>query len=217
MKNFSPNMLKTFEECEKKFYFKYIEKKSLPQKSATFVKGKKIHALANYCLNGFDIKKMLDTLDEEEYNIWCALKENKFFNMETVKTEYNLTCRIKNFWIGGRLDAIVKNDSNYLILDYKTGNIPQNAENDFQTIVYLLCADKLYQKKGGYESLRFVYIGLKKGVEKEIMLDDINKKSFENKIISICEKITNAVTTNHFSETCTNCEHCEYYKICKQI
>lgn len=55
---YSPNMLKTFEECPQKFFLKYIERMALPQRSTIFEKGKKIHALANYYLNGENIEKM---------------------------------------------------------------------------------------------------------------------------------------------------------------
>ena len=43
MNNFSPNMLKTFETCPKKFYFKYVQNISVPQPVSFFEKGKKIH------------------------------------------------------------------------------------------------------------------------------------------------------------------------------
>ena len=118
MNSFTPNMLKTFETCPKKYYFKYIEKISVPQKSNLFEKGKKVHALANYYLRGDDISKMEKALNSEELKLWEILKQNEFFNKTYVK--------------------------NYYILDYKTGSIPKNPEYDYQTITYLLCASKMY-------------------------------------------------------------------------
>ena len=44
---FSPNMLKTYEKCPRKFYFRYIEGVNVPLSFLPFEKGKKIHALAN--------------------------------------------------------------------------------------------------------------------------------------------------------------------------
>ena len=44
----SPNMLKTYDECPFKYYLRYIQQISAPQKETPFEKGKKIHALANY-------------------------------------------------------------------------------------------------------------------------------------------------------------------------
>lgn len=224
-------MLKTFDECPQKFFLKYVQKLSIPQRSAIFEKGKKIHALANYYLNGADITKMENALTTDEKIAWNSLKSNKYFKLKMINTEYNLSCKIDKYWIGGRLDAFMSDDCgvttpsysssftvhcslDYYILDYKTGNIPANTEQDFQTIVYLLCADKFLEKKGGYNSLRFVYLGLKNNVEQEILLDVNLKKQYEEKIISICEKINFAIDSNVFIKNNECLSQCEYHKVC---
>ena len=246
--NFSPNMLKTFDECQQKFFFRYIQKLSVPQRSTIFEKGKKIHALANYYLKGEDIEKMEKALNEDEKKVWETLKASEYFKLDVINTEYNLSCKVGKYWVGGRLDAFMEEGkkerrsegeqnyesvllpscppalsstshlspltSHYYILDYKTGDIPKNAENDFQTIVYLLCADKFLKKKGGYNSLKFVYIGLKSGVEKEILLTESLEKQYEEKIVSTCEKINFAVSSGVFSKNDNACKFCEYSKIC---
>ena len=102
MNSFSPNMLKTFEVCPKKYYFKYIQKISVPQKSSLFEKGKKVHALANYYLRGDDISKMEKALKDEELKLWEILKQNEFFQKTYVNSEYNVSCKIGNYWIGGK-------------------------------------------------------------------------------------------------------------------
>lgn len=210
-------MLKTFDECQQKFFLKYIQKLSVPQRSALFGKGKKIHALANYYLKGENIEKMEETLNAEEKTAWETLKSSKYFNLEVVNTEYNLSCRAGKYWIGGRLDAFMSEDKNYTILDYKTGNIPPNAEQDFQTIVYLLCADKFLQTKVGYDSLKFVYIGLKNNVEQEILLNENLKKQMTEKTISTCDKINFAITSNIFQKNKDRCKYCEYNKFCEVL
>ena len=307
IKIFSPNMLKIFDECQQKFFFKYVEKLLLPQRSSIFEKGKKIHALANYYLNCFDIAKIEKTLSSDEKIAWESLKNNKYFKLNVINTEYNLSCKIGKYWAGGRLDAFMydnqslprhagfscrrqrshtdqdreckfclrNNDKgnrqgtrrvtlsaqervraeqnhmisassplttperfrnelgmtqnantfdsflspfssslDYVILDYKTGNIPQNAEKDFQTIVYLLCGDKWLQQKGGYKSLKFVYLGLKNNTEKEILLTENLKKEYEEKIIQTCDKIDFAINSKVYSKSNIQCEKCEYNKIC---
>lgn len=214
MNNYSPNMLKTFEECQQKFFFKYIKKISLPQRSTIFEKGKKIHALANYFLNNENIEKMEKVLTADEKIAWESLKSNKYFKMNVLNTEYNLSCKIDKYWIGGRLDAFMFDGKDYFILDYKTGYLPQNAEQDFQTIVYLLCTDKFLNKKSSYNSLRFVYIGLKEGKEKEILLSKDLKEQYEERIVSACKKIDLAVNSNVFSPNKEICKNCEYNKFC---
>jgi len=261
--NFSPNMLKTFAQCQKKFFLKYIERLSVPTRALMFQKGKKIHALANYYLKGMDISKMEKTLSSEEKLAWESLKANKYFGLKVIGTEYNLSCKVGKYWVGGRLDAFmvgsdeadselqsttnqdvflnliqnriderpcdpesssgrrsaIEPRNDYYILDYKTGNIPANAENDFQTIVYLLCADKFLKRpilgqSGVYDSLKFIYLGLKKNDEKEIILNENLKKAYEEKIVSTCDKICFAQDSGVFPKCADSCATCEYSKIC---
>lgn len=231
--NFSPNMLKTFDECPQKFFLKYIQKLSVPQKTNLFEKGKKIHALANYYLKGENIEKMEKVLTHDEKLAWDTLKSKKYFQLNAVNTEYSLSCKISKYWIGGRLDAFMSEGTgnnkqeteissqftahcplDYFILDYKTGNIPQNAEQDFQTITYLLCADKFLKQKGGYKSLKFIYLGLKNNSEKEILLTEHLKQQYEEKIISACDKISFSINSNIFPCNKERCETCEYAKFC---
>ena len=221
MNNLSPNMLKVFDKCAYEFFLKYMQKISLPQRSNIFEKGKKIHALASYHLRGENIEKMENTLSPDEKNAWETLKKSKYFDLNILETEYNLTSKVGEYWIGGRLDAFVTDGENYYILDYKTGNIPQNAEEDFQTIVYLICADKfLRHKKIDYKSLQFVYLGLKNdkgnkdGEEKIILLDENTKKHYEEKIASTCQKVNFALTSTVFQKNKNLCKTCEYNKIC---
>lgn len=204
MEIFSPNMLKTFEECPRKYELRYIQKISAPQKSTPFEKGKKIHALANYYLRGDDITKLEKTLTAEEYAVWEELKQNEYFQKTYVNSEYNLTCKISDYWVGGRIDAIVKDENQYYILDYKTGSIPQTPEYDYQTMVYLLAASKYFKQK-----FSFIYINLKNHSNYKIDLTETLEKEYENKIAKICDTITK---TTVFPKT-KNCKFCEYVRI----
>lgn len=212
MTNYSPNMLKTYKSCQLKYKFKYIDKISLPQKASFFEKGKKVHALANYYLMGNDISKFEPTLNESEKEAWNNLKNNEFFNLEYVNSEYNLSCKIGDFWIGGRLDAIVRKDNNLYILDYKTGSIPQNPETDYQTMVYLLCLS------GApfitlQNNLKFVYIDLKNNQNCVIDFNQDIKSEYEKAIVQICSSIENAQYPEDIEHQ-KMCNFCEYKKIC---
>ncbi len=210
MNSFSPNMLKTFETCPQKYYFKYIEKISVPQKNNLFEKGKKVHALANYYLRGDDISKMEKALNSEELKLWEILKQNEFFNKKYIASEYNISSRIENFWIGGRLDALMQDEQNYYILDYKTGTIPQNPETDFQTIIYLTSTDKMLSNK---KNLYFVYIDLKNNQNQIIEFTQQTKENYKNFLIKKCNMI---LDTKNFEEKKNrkNCTFCEYNKMC---
>lgn len=210
MNKFSPNMLKTFENCPKKFYLKYIDKISIPQNQYFFEKGKKIHALANYYHRGADISKLETVLTDEEKFIWQSLKNNEYFSKKCLKSEYPITARIDEIWIFGRLDAIVEDGDHYFILDYKTGSIPKNPEKDFQTMIYLFCADLILPSK---KSLSFVYIDLKNNENKIIEFTPQLRGCYEKKIKEQCRTILNL---KDFEEKVNkeHCRFCEYSKIC---
>ena len=181
-------MLKTIEKSKELFIDKYINKIPEIKLSEPFKKGKEIHALANYYLSGQYITKLENALNDDSKRIWNTLKNSKYFSFECIKTEYTLNAKIDEFWIGGRIDAIVKNGEDYYILDYKTGQIPQNPEFDSQTMVYLYCLDKMLLK---YKSLNFVYLGLKDYSEKKITLNSQLKKEYEKRLLKGCLQIKN--------------------------
>lgn len=216
MANYSPNMLKTFKSCPLKYKFKYIDRISLPQKASFFEKGKKVHALANYYLKGDDISKFEPTLNENEKIAWNNLKNNEFFSYKYVNSEYNLSCKIGDYWIGGRLDAIVKKHKNesetYYILDYKTGSIPKNPEYDYQTMVYLLCLSSA-PFISPQDDIKFVYIDLKNNQNCVIDFTQEKKVEYEKAITTICSNIENIQIPEDIEHQ-KMCDFCEYKKIC---
>ena len=207
--NFSPNMLKTYQFCPKKFYYKYIEGINIPQSTLPFEKGKKIHALANYFLQGINISRIETALSDSEKEIWQELLNNEYFKKDTLKSEYQISCKVSDFWIGGRLDAVVHDYENYYILDYKTGSIPKNPQYDYQTMVYLLSLDRVLKS---YETLSFVYIDLKHGKNCVIGFNEKLKTDYENQIEQICHEIN---TDTLYKKNCTNCERCEFNGYCR--
>lgn|SRR5574344_118801 len=207
---FSPNMLKTFDDCPYKFFLKYIEKISMPQSAKPFEKGKNVHTIANYFLKGENIEKFENILTKDELISWKSLKNNKYFNLQNLKTEYELSLKINaETVIGGRIDAIFKDAENIYILDYKTGAIPKNPENDFQTIVYLLCVCEKFQT----HNLKFIYIDLKNNQNIEIDFDENIKQKYLEKIKATCEKIEICIKTEDFKQA-PNKAFCEFKKYC---
>lgn len=231
--NFSPNMIKTYQTCPKKYYFQYVENINVPKSALPFEKGKKIHALANYYLQKIKIDRIETALTSAEREVWELLKQNPYYNMDFVKSEYTLSIRLtphpisfplgegavagefvsranslEGHWIGGRLDALVKTDENYYILDYKTGLIPKNPEFDPQTMIYLLCADRYIKD---YKSLSFVYIDLKNRQNYVIEFKSELKTKYEQELYKICNEIT---SDSFFKCNPESCKYCEYGKIC---
>ena len=203
-------MLKTYQTCLQKYWIKYEEKLIMPQKSSYFEKGKNIHALANYYLRGDNIDKFIPVLTPEELQLWTLLQNNVYFQKQYVKSEYNLSCKVGDIWVGGRIDAIVKDENCHYILDYKTGAIPNNPEYDYQTMVYLLCLSKLLRKTDG---LNFVYIDLKNNLNHLINFSAEKKQKYEKSIIEICESIKNIQPQDEV-EYSKKCDFCEYKRVC---
>ena len=207
-------MLKTFEDCPKRYEFRYIQKLNVPQPVYVFEKGKKIHALAHYYLRGDDITKFLPTLNQEETEIWQRLLNNEYFQKTYVNSEYNLTSKVGEYWVGGRLDAFMKSENNYFILDYKTGAIPKNPAEDFQTMIYLVCTDEILKKSWGNNyTLSFVYLDLKNNKNHIISYGNEKSEQYAKKIISACDEVTK---TQIYPKNTSRCQFCEYNKFCKK-
>ncbi len=209
--SYSPAMLKTFEQCQKKFEYKYIKEINIPTNIFNTQQGKNIHALANYYLKNNNVEKLEKALTPNEKQLWDNLKNNKYFNYKTVQSEYNISSKIGNYWINGRLDALVKNNNEYFILDYKTGQIPKNPETDYQTMIYLLITSNLI---GTDDKLNFIYIDLKNNTEKIIQFNNEIKTIYESNLLKIIEEIEKCTKNNIYKAKC-GISSCDYAKLCK--
>ena len=205
----SPAIMKLFISCPMKFYFKYVENVSSPQLDRSFVVGKIIHAIASYYLQNSNVESFLSSLTEKEISYFNFLKNNEYFNLTPLAIEKSLSIKLGNYWIGGRPDAVVKNNLNdYYILDYKTGGISDDMTYDYQTMVYLLAVNKFYKN---YNSLSFVYIDLKNCKSNIITFDNNLKSEYEVLLLKICDEISN-FNKLKFKKKCNS--SCEYSKLC---
>ncbi len=201
-------MLKTYQSCKKKYFLHYVRNIIMPQSATIFEQGKNIHALAGYYLDGINVEKFEKALNEKEKDIWIKLKNNEYFNFSPIKTEFTLNFRLDKFWFGGRLDAIMKKNEEYYILDYKTGNPPDNAEYDYQTMIYITALSK-YLKNNS--NINFVYIDLKHNKSILIKATPNLIQEYESKLLNVAKEI-NTLSENNLPQN-RNCI-CEYAKIC---
>ena len=210
---FFPEMLKTYEECKMKYFYKYEKKISMPKNDYIFEKGKNIHALASYFAKGYDISKFENILKGEELQYWNYLKSTEYFQMKFLKSEYQLSSKIGDDWISGRLDALVCEKDNYYILDYKTGSTVKDAQNDYQTIIYLMCADKFIKN---YKNLQFVYINLKNNTEDVVTFSENLRKQYEERLKTAIKSIKESKFSEVDLLRNIKCK-CEYYKFCQKV
>ena len=174
-------------------------------KNPIFEFGKNIHALASYYLRGENIDRMETSLTEKETAVWQYLKSIKYFSFSVINTEYNLSVKIGNHFFGGRLDALVKNENKYYILDYKTGNAPKNAAYEFQTMIYMLAVKEFFKTS----DVTFVYLYLKNNTEVAIELTPELEKEYIKKL----EDTANKIESRNFHKIGSNCK-CEYSIMC---
>ena len=205
LKLYSPNMLKTFALCPKKFYFRYVKNINMPINDEIFELGKNIHAMASYYLKKENIDKMEKSLNARENEIWQYLKGIKYFSYEVIDAEYNLSFKLNDVFLGGRLDALVKKDNKYYILDYKTGSAPKNAEYDYQTMVYMLAVKEFFKT----DNVCFVYLDLKNKTEVKIELTNNLVDEYTERLSQVISKIN----SSEFLAKNTDC-NCEYQMIC---
>lgn len=204
---YSPQMLNTFQECPVKYYYRFVKNIIAPTLDSKFLVGKNIHALASYYLKAQDIS--MYELNDNEVMMWNNLKSCKYFSYSTQMVESTVACNVSGNWIGGRLDALVAKDEDYYILDYKTGEIPNNAKYNYQTIVYLMSCDKLISN---YKSLNFVYLNVRTGEEEIITFSDTLKQEYEDKLTNIINDIVKlSVPIPHKNQQCLRCS---YAKMC---
>ena len=187
----------------------------MPVNNEIFEFGKNIHALASYYLRKENIDKMEKSLSQKEVEVWNHLKTCTYFSYEVINTEYNLAIKIGKHFFGGRLDALVKNEEKYYILDYKTGSVPKNAKFDYQTMIYMLCVKEFFKTN----DIEFVYLDLKKREEVKIQFTPELEVDYKNRLLEISNKIDVYESAPPKAE-CTMQDTlypCEYSIICYYI
>ena len=206
---FSPAMLKLFTECPAKFYYNYTQQIPQPFLDKNFTTGKNIHALASYYLKKYDVSRFEAVLSKKEKEHWLYLKNGKYFSYEVIGVEKSIYMRLNDFWIGGRIDSIVRNDAEIYILDYKTGGVSSDMTFDFQTMIYFLLCKAYYND---FSQMNFVYLDLKNETEHKIEFTDELETEYKKRLIKICGEIKefNIIDFKPKNDCC-----CGYLNICR--
>ena len=234
----SASRLKTYLDCKRKYYYRYIQKVQAKEDDE-LNEGLFLHSLLDHLYkekntyaNKEEMQKKIDILLDEllAFNnakvayqklLWKE-KLKGFINsqIEHFKADWKVIEREKEFGgeIGGlrfkgRIDRIDQNDTDTLVIDYKSGSIAEanrtkNLENlsDFQMSIYYHMLKPKYKNI----SLAFMKI-LEKGVIEEItMLEEKNEL--------LAQHIIDIKQTKNFKAKKTDdlkkCKWCEFTLMC---
>jgi inactivated superfamily I helicase/RecB family exonuclease len=236
----SASRLKTYLDCKRKYYYKYIRK--IRQKEDDELnEGLFLHSLLEHVYkeqNAYEsedemqhkIDRLLDELlpfDDAKTAYRKLLWKEKLKGFVTqqlehfsngwkvIEREKEFNAEIGGLRFKGRIDRIDQNDTDTLVLDYKSGAITEanktkNLESltDFQMSIYHAMLSPIYQNL----SLAFMKILENGSVEEITVLEEKNALLAEH-IIDLKQ------TTSFVAEKCEDlkkCKYCEFALMCER-
>lgn len=189
MNTFSVNSLKLLEKNEQEFIDKYILHLDFLNKNEPAKMGERLHGFICYYLRGFNMDKIYNSLEQKEKEILQNVLKLDIFSQKEkfIKTEEGFLVKVKgdkfNFYLTGRFDAIYKDNDGYIIFDWKSKNIPQNPQEELQSVVYLYCASEIFNT----QNIKIQYLSLEKQTSTTVELKD--KNEYLKRICSIADKM----------------------------
>lgn len=218
VQTYTLSKLQMYDECPQKYKLCYIDKVHIVeniQLSKSSKTGNNLHNLIDYYFKEMDVSNLVPTLTQSEKVLWHNFKNSDIQNYKIAASEYAFNLKIDEYWLTGRIDALLEYDDGYIILDWKTGENfrPENVK--FQTSFYLLCMYevlkiKQYIKKP--EQLSLHYINISTGNVVKIDFNNDLYLKYKSQILEIINKINNNNT--FFCNKSDNCKYCKYYRAC---
>lgn len=189
MNTFSVNSLKLLEKNEQEFIDKYILHLDFLNKNEPAKMGERLHGFICYYLRGFNMDKIYNSLEQKEKEMLQNVLKLDIFNQKEkfIKTEESFLVKVRgdkfNFYLTGRFDAIYKDNDGYIIFDWKSKNIPQNPQEELQSVVYLYCASEIFNT----QNIKIQYLSLEKQTSTTVEFKD--KNEYLKRICSIADKM----------------------------
>lgn len=184
---FSANSLKVLDRSLKEFIKNNVNGLNFYKKETRAILGDKYHSLICSYLKGYDIKKMLSCLETSEFdafNKFLKTIEDKKDNF--IEKEYSFLIKenLQNipYYLIGRFDAIYKDDEGYIIYDWKTLNLPKDAQDDLQTVTYMYALSKIFNS----EKIKMRYVSIEGAKYKDVQFKD--NKTYKKRIDDIVSK-----------------------------
>ena len=237
----SASRLKTFLECKRKYYYRYIQKIA-PREDERFNEGAFLHTLLEHLYK-----------DQDHFNDEVALQERLYRLMDELLPQEDALIRYRKlFWkqklqgfvkeeiahfkqgwrvvarekevvgtIGGlkfkgRIDRIDQNETATMVLDYKSGNLPKEPKRglnpDTVTDFQMSIYHQLLQKH--YQHIDLAYLKILEGGQKQQVT------LLEEREALLGEHIVTLKQTKGFvaqkCESLEKCRYCEFALMCER-
>ncbi len=143
---------------------------------------------------------------------------NKFgpnFDQPVFKVEERLEFKIRDYQFISILDRIDRIDSEFMVLDYKTGKkelSESSLKGDMQMGIYHLAVKSNFKN---LDQISLSHYYLRSGNQVNVNFSEEDEIEFENNIIDNIERINLAVEQDNFEARESNlCNWCYYWKEC---
>ncbi len=236
----SASRLKTYLECKRKYYYRYIQKIQA-KKEDELNEGAFLHLLLDHLFRekmyytstqemqqGIDM--LLDTLLPYEnakvaYQklLWKSKLKDfvasqiAHFNAswKVIEHEKEFQSEIGGLRFKGRIDRIDQNDTHTLVLDYKSGSTKdaQKTKN-LETLTDLQMSIYFHLLSPKYQNIKLAFIKLfEEGTIEEIKLLEEKNKRLSDVIIEL--KQTKSFEANK-TDVLQHCKFCEFTLLCER-
>ena len=238
----SATALKTYLDCKRSYYFKYIRKLEsveIPkEQDSDRIIGILLHSALKDAYDKkdayfdedelrFEIQSYLYKESEKQANLrflvdlW--LEKLKPFIENEVKRAKNgykvkyieekFTIKHDGFTLSGQIDRVDKKDNYLEVIDYKSGKIPKDSQRSLENISnFQLQFYHLLASQKG-EVLQSYYYDLNSG---NLIEDNL----FDTKLDMLYQKLEDLKENNHnftMTDDMKKCTYCPYVKICNRI
>lgn len=236
----SASRLKTYLECKRKFYYRYI-KKIRAKEEEEFNEGAFLHSLferlyadVEYYDSDLDMRKHIDRLldemlsDKTAKNSYRKLlyqeklkgfiaSQIEHFNAgwKVVARELDVNGEIGGLRFTGRIDRIDQNDTHTLILDYKSGSTQEaNRTKNLEKLTDFQMSIYDHLLSSQYPNLSLAFVKL----FEEGRLEVITALEEKNELLG--ERLVELKQTKSFiAEKCEDyqlCKYCEFALMCER-
>lgn len=230
----SPQSLKAFLECKRKFFYRYIKKITEPQ-SSDLNDGAILHSILakvikpNAVFNDKEslkeaIQKEIDLYTKDNIELiykkplWIDMldgfinRQIEHFNKGWVvkSCEFSVSGNIEGLKFSGRVDRLDKKDDFYLIIDYKSGSIAKANLKDSEKLEDFQMS--IYSKLLDLPNMDFMFIEILSD-GKETYLDSVQDK--EDKLIEHINYIKSLKSfKTEQTQDLQKCRFCPYQLLC---